>query len=216
MFLKEKLQIVIQEVEEKQYEEKGYMFESGGVRDIGAHLIPDEYKSMPIEDYKKIIGEEFDNHFPVQALSEHGHPLSKNVYALVNRFREVCRQHDACNVSMLDIGITTIKAKDHSCKTTACHAGYYRLARFKSLIGNAAGYMAGSLAMARDLGFENADELTCWASTHSALWGNEYGAMMFAMEEAFGASSSSGLTLQDVVNHWEQVGDRLRHLEEVS
>lgn len=106
----------------------------------------------------------------------------------------------------------------HQCGTTHCHAGWYLLAKewdFKSDYleepdGTGWRYGSGELALAKDLGFKSAFDLTTWADRYPKIWGNREGARMFDSTSAFGVNIFS---LKDIIDHWRGVQERLRAVE---
>ena len=113
--------------------------------------------------------------------------------------------YDGHHVIMSQANVTV------ECGTTACHAGWYELARapagteIKSLF-----WTDGADQMARDLGFEYREDLTEWARDNPDVWGNEYGYGMFQLNLAFG---DGPITLADIAEHWHGVANRLEARE---
>jgi hypothetical protein len=83
------------------------------------------------------------------------------------------------------------------------------------------GYGDGASLMARHLGFdENNDldetqKLRNWADDNYNIWGNSNGYGMFSSRHAFKSEKrpNGAESLQDIVNHWTEVRDRLAALE---
>ena len=83
-------------------------------------------------------------------------------------------------------------------------------------------YRQGANWLALDLGFKNdtgtgtgaLNDLTWWARCHPELWGNSDGAHMFGGEDAFGWDDDYQPVLQDIINHWRGVAERVREREE--
>lgn len=105
------------------------------------------------------------------------------------------------------------------CRTIACHAGWFGLARSK--FSNGYSYEDSADDMAKFLGIVNRFELKDWAENNPDLWGNHDGDGMFCSAHAFGKGLAyyksvwkyKPLTLKHIGNHWAKVADRIRKLK---
>jgi len=57
------------------------------------------------------------------------------------------------------------------------------------------------------LGFNNKEELRCWADYNPELWGNDHGLRMFSREKAYGATGR--ITYAVIINHWNYVSQKV-------
>ena len=126
-----------------------------------------------------------------------------------------------CPKSMPIVDMAETHIRKDECGTTACFAGWYELAcqvdegtvrwtddgclrRCKSI--GAAPFRDGSGRLALDLGFKSDEALSDWALCLPEIWGNSDGDSMFSSPFAFGKQA---VTLQDIIDHWHGVADRL-------
>ena len=100
----------------------------------------------------------------------------------------------------------------HKCGTVHCHAGWYLLAKewdgeSATLARGYGDYDDGRELMKADLGASPGR----WASLRPEIWGNDFGGRMFFCERAFISPDrpDGAETLQDIVDHWGEVGMRL-------
>ena len=195
------------------------------------------------------------------------HPTSEAILAMVARLERVQQLYPETAVRMMQghARVQFYSTDLHPCGTTACHAGYYILARYHELEAaddprkddfsfssrGAVEYTGGELVvqkgdepkrlqcsflwgadwMASDLGFSDEpqtipeahfgpsrleEDLTHWAVAHPELWGNPNGDAMFCGDEAFGWSERTKPrpVLQDIIDHWRGVAERVREREE--
>lgn len=153
----------------------------------------------------------YTDDYPIQHRSEQGNPLSENVFKLCDRLASVNASRNAM-LSMHTTGVFT-----NPCGTVACVAGFYQIYRFKYFITSNA-YDAGSMAIARDLGFSRRDSLRDWAQENPKLWGNSKGLGLFCDSCAYlndEVERDTKITLSDVINHWRGVGLRLQTSEQM-
>ena len=119
-----------------------------------------------------------------------------------------------------------------TCRTIACHAGWYMYdafvqgrfeGRFEGRMlyrdaelsedkGCAVLYQHGAELMARDLGFSSRAELIGWACVNSQIWGNPCGGRMFDMMEAFNWAPLELHRLERIARHWDGVAQRREEL----
>lgn len=122
-------------------------------------------------------------------------------------YGENCRSH-------LDMGVGAVN-NGHECGTIHCHGGWYAIAaglHKKKIVG----FNDGANKMAEDLGFgKDLFNLTDWAHSNPDLWGNVCGIHMFGNAIAFYSEGrpDGALSLQDIIDHWREVGVRLLRME---
>ncbi|MCY3670917.1 MAG: hypothetical protein OXH14_07525, partial [Alphaproteobacteria bacterium] len=142
-------------------------------------------------------------------------------------------------INPLFVSVTpaTRLAHRHGCRMTACHGGWYALARmmdhpavrwrhdetFYSDPGETLMalrqdgtvthlmYHEGTHMLARDLGFMNAPALRGWTERHAEIWGNRHGERMFAGDGAvaFDKPPFTPVMVSEIVAWWRAVADRL-------
>ena len=93
----------------------------------------------------------------------------------------------------------------NDCGTVACHAGWYLLGRSGHV--SDAGWADGADMIAKDLGFQDREELENWAGRNPGLWGNSNGFRMFYNPRAF--MIDGYLELHRIANHWDEVASRI-------
>jgi len=71
-------------------------------------------------------------------------------------------------------------------------------------------YELGADLLAKKLGFSSAGELTWWADSYDAYWGNFWGVLMFSDKRAFGKGFEETLSLKDIPAWYIGVAERLR------
>ena len=161
------------------------------------------------------------------------HPSPTTIHRIVSRLRSAA---SACGGDQpADMDCSLIHRQ--GCRTTACHAGWYTLARFlhhpsvvwmdeprlhdrpgESMM--ALGHCRnmrhlihddGAHVLARDLGFMTAPALKGWAERHPDIWGSPHGARMFSRDGAiaFAKSQHDSLLLTHIIKWWLAVADRL-------
>ena len=166
------------------------------------------------------------------------HPTSKAVRKVADVFYDLVENDNhKYGTTILDMSEEQI-VNDH-CGTTACHAGWYLLAKTKVKHEWRAcftpegsyykkdsvflmskdkqeriNYFGGCSLMARDLGFKQESELTEWAERNPDIWGNEYGRFMFTSPDAFRFPNGGEVTLEMIADHWQAVSDLLEDREE--
>ena len=162
------------------------------------------------------------------------HPSPEAVRLAMTRIQLAADAHGDDREVVMDWGTV----RRNSCRTIACHAGWYALGR---LVDQAAirwqqdatfhpddpgetlmafrpdgttspvMYHEGAHLLARDLGFMNAPALKGWAERHPALWGGPGGERMFAGDgaAAFGKPPHAPLGVDEILAWWLAVADRL-------
>ena len=161
------------------------------------------------------------------------HPSPVAIRLAMSRIRNAVDAHGGDQQVPMDWGIV----HRHGCRTTACHAGWYTLARFmehpavrwlrdetfytdpgETMMalkpdGKIAHlmYHDGAHVLARDLGFMNAPALKGWAERHPEIWGGAHGDRMFAGDGAvaFGKPPFASIMVSEIVAWWLAVADRL-------
>lgn len=143
---------------------------------------------------------------------------SKDVQQVIDIFKTVLPQGG--KLSMMESGCTVNK---HGCGTVHCHGGWFAIAlglpKYHGHDGKgrwvSVNYATGGNMMARILGLKDKDQLTDWAHENPKIWGNKNGNIMFSAERAFGSETNPGGAndLQDIVDHWQDVYNRLYQLE---
>jgi len=144
------------------------------------------------------------------------HPKSEDVFKLVETFKSVlplATREDHLNMMQGSVN------NRYECGTVHCHGGWYAIA--KNLHKNQTiDFVSGMIQMRIDLGFENDDyyrELIRWASGNPEIWGNNHGDDMFGNRMAFYHEQKrpkGAQNLQHIIDHWTEVGERLKALED--
>ena len=161
------------------------------------------------------------------------HPSPEAVRLAMSRIERAMAACGGDRDAPMDWGIV----HRHDCRTTACHGGWYALARlidhpairwrhdetFYSDPGETmmalrpdgtvahVMYHEGAHMLACDLGFMNAPSLRGWAERHPEIWGNRLGERMFAGDGAvaFGKPPYTPVMVSEIVAWWRAVADRL-------
>ena len=156
-------------------------------------------------------------------MTDNNHPDPGAIRAAMDKL-SIINERESTSVNMGETEV--IK---HSCRTIACHGGFYLLA---SVIDNKvatwekrphdvadtlrinkqfAGFHEGAEMLAADLGFGSRELLEEWADHYRSLWGNRCGKNMFDSAHAFGKYEVQ-VTLADIIAHWRGVADRIEAL----
>lgn len=141
----------------------------------------------------------------------HEHPTKAAMQKVIDRFQTVLpyAKKNEKHFDMREPDVNCSRAI--SCGTPHCAGGWYFVAnrRRKALKDLAdkfgADFYAGSVLMARDLGFQDSRHLELWADKNSKIWGNNAGSEMFGTERAWGDAKS----LAGLVRHLKRVQRRL-------
>jgi hypothetical protein len=109
----------------------------------------------------------------------------------------------------LHMGEDAVNDDDHKCGTIHCHGGWYAVATLDNT--KFLTFIDGYDKLARDLGMNVDGELEHWARLNPEIWGNDQGISMFMHELAFKSPTrpNGAENLQDIINHWIEVRDRL-------
>ena len=156
-----------------------------------------------------------------------GHPHPEAIRAAMDRLEKVATAAGHPIVEMNEGRIMR-----HACGTSACHGGWYVIAKMEEMdiawsdqiaisyevpvrpstvlpnTMNAITFDEGADLLARDLGFRLSFHLRDWADMYPDLWGNIHGSAMFIAGYAFGIEGRSPTT-RDIINHWRGVADRI-------
>ena len=142
---------------------------------------------------------------------------SKKVFEFVEIFERILpyAQHDGA----LDMGEDCVSetpefdGRSHKCGTIHCHAGWFCLAKqwdgeSEYLPGEYVYYQRGSDLIWLHFGPYGIPGLM---DKNPHIWGNRYGADMYRDKRAFISKErpDGAETLQDIVDHWGEVGIRL-------
>lgn len=135
---------------------------------------------------------------------------SNKVFKMVNLLRKARQEKDFAEIDMFEA-----RTRETSCGTICCHGGLYAIAKGLNLSRKTLGadFQNGAGLMAEDLGFLNTDSLKGWAEANPQIWGNICGSAMFYSRRAFFPEDRDEITVDDIINHWEEVGMRL-YMEE--
>jgi hypothetical protein len=153
---------------------------------------------------------------------------SKDVRRVIEGFKSVV--HLAHSNDSLDMEESSVEQADndiygiYTCGTTHCHAGWYAVAHIeevRELIRSTYGkrtrisFVDGVLLMESHLGIEKGRSISSWADHNPELWGNDSGQTMFSRASAFTSPSrpKGARNLQDIIDHWTEVAERLEALE---
>lgn len=100
------------------------------------------------------------------------------------------------------------------CGTPHCHGGWYALVSNISTSYGYKNFHDGMDQMNKDLGIPS---VLSWALKNPDLWGNNQGGYMFSGAGNFAFASptrpSGAKRLQDIIDHWKEVYERLVILE---
>lgn len=148
------------------------------------------------------------------------HPKSSDVKKVIDLFKSVLpKASREGHLNMMEGGVNLY----HECGTVHCHGGWYAIAanlHFRRILGmqfkRTVSYFDGANAMAKALGFKHYEELRMWANLNPNIWGNYFGTTMFTMSLAFEHPHKrpyGAKNLQHIIDHWQEVHDRLVILE---
>lgn len=156
-------------------------------------------------------------------------PTSKQIFAVADRLQSMVKY--ASNSENLKMGALGIKDY-RACGTYMCHGGWY---------GAASGIKRGAFSEGADLiaehlgwkepihltyknGTENCNyepkvmfNVNKWAASQPEIWGNANGDYIFGSGSAFIQPEKrpmGALILQHIVDHWREVGERVKAIEE--
>ena len=140
---------------------------------------------------------------------------SKKIFKLVETFESILPY--AQHRSSLNMGEEMISSRTYECGTIHCHAGWYYLAKKWDRKASNFGeedilYTRGERLLSKDLGVEDSDILgDLLGEDISEIWGNDFGLRVFYDKIAFVSPDrpKGAETLQDIVDHWGEVGMRL-------
>jgi len=138
-------------------------------------------------------------------------PKSSDVLKVIENFRKVLPR--ATLLFNLDMRNPKVN-NDYQCGTVHCHAGWYAVAVCD--LSRPISFSAGVVQLVEDLGFSSVTELVSWAMVNVEIWGNTKGGLMFEYESAFYHEEKrprGALTLQDIIDHWTEVYERLKAQE---
>ena len=149
------------------------------------------------------------------------HPEPEKIRKVADLLMHTISKHQGY-VNMDSIHVTKMEV----CGTTACHAGWYLLAKEGENViididnppkefHDKKTYEIGAELLAQDLGFDDKLDLEDWAGNNPKLWGNTEGQVMFYSEEAFGKikSYAHDLSVEEIAEHWRAVADRIEALQ---
>lgn len=157
---------------------------------------------------------------------------SKNVLKVIRNFEKAMELYPQ---GMLNMASTRVNV-EHTCGTVHCHAGWYAIGASVAVRENRALmiYTGGAIMMAEDLEILNRDlpvynnyrsdfmpplgytSVPMWAEKNPELWGNVQGTHMFGYRSAFWSEKRplGALSLQDIIDHWKEVYERIKAQEE--
>lgn len=157
-------------------------------------------------------------------------PSSAQIRTVIDNFKKVLPL--APSILQLNMKETRVNEDGHACGTTHRHGGWYAVATVDNVKKIPAHYLMGTEQMAKDLGFSGlptdymnpfkffnvTHQLLRWAGNSPILWGNENGSDMFSSASAFtsGRRLHGAKTLADIVDHWEEVYQRVALYEETA
>ncbi len=182
----------------------------------------------------------------MQRRHEH-HPTAASVAELIGVFeRCIERNTGYYGPPELDMGAMDVSADctemgppsgfDGICGTTACHSGWYLLAKHQEQgstlcicprlqtvhehlvldgqeLEHELSWTEGRVLMAEDLGFACHEDLQFWAEEYPEYWGGDDGALLFGSERAFRhvlpPPGEGEPSLHHIVEHWRGVHTRL-------
>lgn len=139
-------------------------------------------------------------------------PTSTSVKALIDSFKTILPM--ATRREQLDMQCLWVN-EGHACGSVHCHAGWYAIAKGLHRKGFVS-FGDGSREMAQDLlSMSTSLGVIAWAERNSIIWGNKYGNYIFAHALAFKSAKrpNGAQTLADIVDHWQEVYERLVILE---
>ena len=160
------------------------------------------------------------------------HPTPEAIREAMDRLETVTKD---ITEPLVDMNVGDVWRPMGSCRTVACHGGWYALAKAEQAVwmpskidgmdGTVAkevgyehhlDYGDGAEQLAEDLGFDNAACLRRWSRDNPELWGNEYGTYMFATRAqgtlAFDMDPFEPFPVKVVIDHWRKVADRIEAL----
>lgn len=139
---------------------------------------------------------------------------SKNILKVIDNFKKVLPM--AKMEGHLNMAAPEVNCRGHICGTVHCHGGWYAVAACS--LKRKITFDTGANKMARDLGFFNAEKLEDWMCDHPEIWGNSHAHSIFSWETAFYHEEKRPIgaeNLQHIIDHWQEVYERLRALEQL-
>ena len=151
-------------------------------------------------------------------------PNADKCIELGNIFLNIAKTYPQAKVDMDECEIG--RYEEHNlCGTYACHAGWFELYDRSGNVNDMSfqansmeeddrlifDFLAGAEKMADFLGMESVDELENWARENPDKWGNGLGNTMFSEDSAFTGNYSDTVTLEQIGQHWIEVGKRLKN-----
>jgi hypothetical protein len=96
------------------------------------------------------------------------------------------------------------------CETLFCHGGHYLIGKH-GIEDEYENYLKGFMLMAGDLGFHTANNMERFFIKNPEIWGNENAEFMGNSAIAFISTTRpyGAKNLNDIINHWEDVMERL-------
>ena len=148
-------------------------------------------------------------------------PDPKTITEIIHSIRKTWTQTLGAR---LDMAQTLILQNRQNRTLIACFAGWYGYSQVKDqkktrydddgaivYLGRRFVFSHASKMLAKRLGFENTNKLLDWAEANPQLWGNEYGAHMFAGFKAYPKAETADTEnrMEILLKHWEEVADRI-------
>lgn len=142
------------------------------------------------------------------------HPKSENIRKVIDVFKSVLPMALKENYG-LRMSATKI------CGTFMCHGGWFYIGVNGQQQG--ATFSNGIKLMSKMLGLDNgyylasSNAISEWAYGNKGVWGNDSGLHMFGSASAFNESKKrphGAKNLQHIIDHWEEVYDRVKALED--
>lgn len=143
-----------------------------------------------------------------------GNPHWEAALIVAQTLEQVGLKYDVDKIEM-SLGSVPIETSIPHCGTTACHGGWYAIARVEGgSLFESVDFVNGAMEMAVDLGFNGCDQLKIWANENPKLWGNDNGRKMFSGSGVAFGEDDSTFPFTRIVKHWYNVAERLFNLQE--
>lgn len=142
------------------------------------------------------------------------YPKSENVFKVIRNFEKIpgSIRESVYHVQMIE---SKVKPFMGSCGTQLCHAGWYASVTIKTLF-DSIHFTDGGNKMAKHLGFKIMSDLIDWADKNPEIWGNKFGGSMFSDSKAFTGLHGKRISVNDIINHWKGVYERVLALEKTN
>lgn len=136
------------------------------------------------------------------------HPLPEAIYLAVEAVEKSLSKKELSENEKFDINEGGVNCDGHKCGTVHCVGGWFAVALCD--LNSPLNYQDGADAFAEILGFQKYMDMKYWADINRNMWGNSNGLSMFSLSMAYRNNGGrDSRTMQDVLNHWRRVAQRI-------